>query len=147
MIEIKPYKSEYANQVYEIEKRSFSSPWSESIFEKLNNVPCIRFFVAVENDKIVGYCGLNHVVDESQIINIAVCPDNRNRGIGDMLMNKMIDYALKNSIVILMLEVRQSNVSALSLYKKYGFYEVGVRKGYYKDPLEDAVLMNKDLLE
>lgn len=145
MIKIVPFKSEHTKQIYKIETMCFSIPWAKKIFEKIPEVPYIHFYTALDEDNVVGYCGLNHVLDEGQIINIAVHPDYRRRGIGDMLMNQMIEYAESNDIKVLTLEVRESNLSARKMYEKYGFYDVGIRPRYYQDPLEDAVLMNKDI--
>jgi ribosomal-protein-alanine acetyltransferase len=151
MIEIAPYRIEHLEQVYEIERLSFSVPWSKGIFADIPELNWVKFFVAlennaaVENNAVVGYCGMNHVLDEGEIINIAVHPDYRSQGIGDLMMREMITYSETNDIVLLMLEVRKSNTVARRLYEKYGFYEVGIRPKYYTKPDEDAVLMNKDI--
>jgi len=145
MIEIVPYKKEHLHQVYEIEQMSFSVPWSKGILADIPELNWIKFFVVLENNAVIGYCGMNHVLDEGEIINIAVHPDHRGRGIADLMMREMITYSEANKIVLLMLEVRSSNIVARSLYKKYGFYDVGIRPKYYTKPDEDAVLMNKNL--
>lgn len=146
MIEIVPFDISHIDEIYEIENSSFSIPWSKQIFYEMSEVPWIRFYTAIENDNnVIGYGGLNHILDEGQIINIAVHPDYRQMGIGDMLMHKMIDYAENNDIAVLTLEVRESNIIARKLYEKYGFRKVGIRKKYYTHPNEDAVLMNKNI--
>ena len=145
MIKIVPFRTEHTDGIYEIEVMSFSVPWAKPIFGEITSVPWLKFFTVLDDEKIIGYCGLNHILDEGQIINIAVHPDYRRRGIGNLLMDEMITYAKNNEIVLLTLEVRQSNTAARTLYEKYGFYAVGIRPGYYTHPTEDAVLMNKDL--
>ena len=145
MIEILPYTKEHLEQVYEIEQLSFSVPWSKGILADIPDLTWIKFYVVVEDGEVIAYCGMNHVMDEGEIINIAVHPDHRGRGIGDLMMREMIAYSEANNIVTLMLEVRESNTAARKLYKKYGFYEVGKRPKYYSKPDEDAILMNKEL--
>jgi ribosomal-protein-alanine acetyltransferase len=145
MIKIVQFQTEHIDGICEIETLSFSVPWSRRIFEEIPDVPWLKFFTAIENGEVIGYCGLNHIFDEGQIVNIAVHPDHRRRGIGDMLMDRMIAYAENNDIILLTLEVRQANTAARTLYEKYGFYEVGLRPRYYTHPTEDAVLMNKEV--
>ena len=94
------------------------------------------------DEKTVGYIGYMVIIGEADIINIGVLPEYRGLGIGNMLMDAMIDELKKNGATRVHLEVRKSNVAAISLYKKYGFIATGVSKNHYKEPTEDAIRMN-----
>lgn len=124
-----------------IETNSFSTPWSENaISESLNSGT--TFYIARLNNKVVGYMGLSKVVGEGYVTNIAVLPEYRRLGIGE----KILGYAIKNSkneLEFISLEVRFSNNAAISLYEKLGFENVGVRKRFYTNPTEDAIIMTK----
>ncbi len=142
MIEIRKMQEEDIEGVLEVEKESFSTPWTRRLFyDELEN-PRTIYYVCCEGNEILGYGGMWHVVDEGQITNIAVKNKSRKQGIGSMLLEKIINWANDNDIKVIGLEVREGNKNALRLYKKYGFKAVGKRKGYYKAPLEDAVLMD-----
>ena len=93
------------------------------------------------DEKAVGYIGYMMICGEADIINIGIVPQHRGIGIGNMLMDKMIDTLKENGITCVHLEVRESNSVAISLYKKYGFIATGVSKNHYKEPTEDAVRM------
>lgn len=134
-----------APMISEIEKSSFSIPWSEkSISEFIENDSSV-ILLAVSGEKVIGYIGMYHNFGEGDITNVAVLPDFRKLGVGQMLIKGLIDYSKENKIGILRLEVRQSNIPAISLYKKFGFYEVGIRKNYYSHPSEDACLMDLNI--
>lgn len=127
--------------VYTISTKCFSEPWSlESIKQEVNNAVA-SYFVAEEEHAIVGYAGLWHVLDEGEVINIAVCEEVRRQGIGEALLKKLLEEAKARKITVIHLEVRASNKGARSLYEKYGFNAIALRKGYYHKPLEDAVIM------
>lgn len=130
-------------QVAELEKNCFSHPWSlkslESQLEKENS----HFYVCVEDGIVLGYIGMEAVVDEGYIFNVAVDENEREKGIGTALINTLVTFAKKNSLAFLTLEVRQSNEKALRLYSNAGFIKVGERKNYYTSPTENAVLMTK----
>ncbi len=130
-------------QVAELEKNCFSHPWSlkslESQLEKENS----HFYVCVEDGIVLGYIGMEAVVDEGYIFNVAVDENERKKGIGTALINTLVTFAKKNSLAFLTLEVRQSNEKALRLYSNAGFIKVGERKNYYTSPTENAVLMTK----
>ena len=97
------------------------------------------------DEKAVGYIGYMLIAGEADIINIGILPEFRGLGIGNMLMDAMIDVLKKNSATRVHLEVRRSNNVAISLYEKYGFIATGVSKNHYKDPIEDAVRMSMTL--
>lgn len=130
------------DQVIEIEKESFSTPWSRDAFinEIRDNVLAIYVVVEVD-DKIVGYGGFWKILDEAHITNIAVKKEYRGKGVGDVIIIGIIDYCEKNNIPNITLEVRESNISAQNLYRKHKFTSYGVRPGYYTDNGEDAVIM------
>ena len=130
------------NAVYELSVACFSEPWSlDSIKQEVEN-PVASYFVAEQDGKIVGYSGLWHVLDEGEIINIAVSKQVRRQGIGALLLDKLLEEARQYALTVIRLEVRKSNEAAQSLYERYGFKAIAVRKGYYHKPLEDAVIMS-----
>lgn len=132
---------ETAGKIAEIEKVNFSMPWSEkSIIESMNQDNYI--FLKAECEKaVVGYVGFYYSFDAGDITNIAVMPDFRRQGIGSRLLLTLIDECKKKNIASIMLEVRASNENAISLYKKIGFSEAGIRKNFYQRPTENAILM------
>lgn len=140
-----PFSKEHIPQVAQLERECFSLPWSEkSLAEELNN-PNAHFLVATENDTVTGYVGIIDICGECNITNIAVFEKYRNKGIASALLKKVIADAVNRNSVFITLEVRESNTSAVNLYNKFGFKEVGRRKGFYSKPTEDAILMTKDL--
>lgn len=135
------------NDVFNISKECFSTPWSiESIKTELNN-PLAKYIIALdeENNKVVGFVGAWIVVGEASITNIAVTSNYRNKGIANDLIKALIKTCLDLNCYLINLEVRASNIKAQNLYKKNGFLVDGLRKGYYEDNKEDAILMTKDL--
>ena len=125
----------------ELEKLCFSEPWSEkALLEEIDN-PAAYFVTAVEGDEILGYGGMHTVVGESYIDNIAVFPQYRGRGAGRAVTQALIEKAKENDGVFITLEVRASNTPAITLYTSLGFETAGVRKRFYTDPEEDAVIM------
>lgn len=137
------YMSEYhLDAVSQLEKACFSRAWSkEALTSELDN-PNACFLVAEENGKVLGYIGCIFVCGEGSITNVAVSPLHRRRGIGSLLISELIENAKKEQIKALFLEVRCSNFTALELYKKHGFSICGRRKNFYRDPVEDAYIMN-----
>ncbi len=137
---------EDVDQVIEVEKNSFSTPWSKEAFnlEITKNI-LARYLVAELEDKIVGYGGLWLIVDEGHITNIAVDEGHRNKGIGSLLLEGLIKICKEWNSKSMTLEVRESNEEAKNLYKKYGFKEYGIRPGYYADDNEDAIIMWKKI--
>ena len=129
--------------IFEISNLSFKLPWSmESIKSELSN-PLAKYIVAkdIESNKILGFIGVWIILGEGDITNIAVHPEFRKLGIGEKLLTSMINLCESLDCNIINLEVRSSNLPAISLYKKLNFLEVGLRKGYYEDNKEDAILM------
>ncbi|PMQ01771.1 MAG: ribosomal-protein-alanine N-acetyltransferase [Dictyoglomus sp. NZ13-RE01] len=144
-IEIRPMELKDIDDVYEINRLSFSSPWSKESFEReLISNKIAHYFVALLDEKIVGYIGIWQIFQEAQITAIAVHPDYRRMGIGEALLDYIINLCEQNYIKEIILEVRVSNTIAQNLYYKKGFKKVGIRKWYYKDG-EDALVMVKKL--
>ena len=126
-----------------IEAECFSHPWSKKSLEESLEKENSLFLVAVEDEKVIGYVGMEVIVDEGYIFNVAVSADYRRRGVGYALVRELVTYSMKNSLCFITLEVRESNSSAISLYSKFGFIKAGERKNYYSDPTENAVIMTK----
>lgn len=140
-ITIEPMDINSISDVLEISTLSFPVPWSEtSLLGELKN-PLAKYLVAKDNNKIIGFMGVWLIVDEGHITNIAVHPNYRGYGIGDLLIDGIINLCKNNNCIALTLEVRLSNIIAQNLYKKHGFIEEGIRKKYYEDNGEDAVIM------
>ncbi len=134
------------DQVLEIEKEVFSTPWSREAFrlEITKNI-LAKYLVAEIEKEVVGYGGLWLIVDEGHITNIAVDEKHRNNGVGNLLLEGLIDICIDRNAKAMTLEVRKSNEIAKNLYKKYGFKEYGIRPKYYSDDNEDAVIMWKKI--
>ena len=131
-------------QIAELEKLCFSDPWSEnSVASELKNKLAL-WLVAEEEGKVAGYIGSQTCTDESDVMNVAVHPDFRRRGIAETLVNALVEELRAIESRCLTLEVRASNVPAISLYEKLGFAQIGRRKNYYRNPREDALIMRKE---
>lgn len=138
---IRQMNREDASSLASLDKLCFSVPWSEKSFcEEAENEKAV-YYVAEDNGEIIGYIGFWNIIDEGHITNIAVHPDYRRRKIASALLEMAARTAIKNKLVLLTLEVRNSNTAAQGLYKSFGFSEVGKRRGYYREPVEDAVIM------
>ena len=135
----------YADQVMEIERASFPVPWSERAFEDEINRGISNLWALVSNEKIYAYICFWMFDKEMHILNFAVHPEKRRQGLGRYLLMMVIDIGTARGIENIWLEVRPSNGPALSIYKKFGFSDVGRRKGYYSDSQEDAIIMALDL--
>ncbi len=133
---------EHIKAIAELEKVCFSEPWSEETLLSAFKTGT-RFFVAVKNNKVLGYVGINCIIDEGYITNVAVSPEYRRKGVGEALLNCVFSHALDEGLGFVSLEVRESNAPAISLYEKFGFKTEGKRKNFYSNPLEDALIMTK----
>lgn len=143
MVTIRPMEIPDLDQVLSIEEACFSVPWTANGFFSFLIREDARFYVAEEEGEILGYCGIILCVDEGDITNVCVREDSRKRGIGRCLVEHMLEDTEEAGIRIWHLEVRQSNHDAIRLYEKLGFVQDGLRKGYYEEPREDAVLMSR----
>ena len=133
--------------VAQIEKQCFLSPWSEkALLEEIGN-PNANFFVCEKDKTICGYIGSIFVCDEASVTNVAVSPLFRRQKIGEKLVSQLILRAQKKGILNIFLEVRESNIAAQNLYKKCGFEAVSIRKGFYSNPKEDAIIMKFELIK
>lgn len=139
---ILPMTAESLAAVCEIERESFSDPWTPGMFAEILSSEYAVYVTIGADSEIAGYAGFYKVGEEAQIQNVAVAKKFRNRGFASHLLTYIIEYAKKNFISVLTLEVRESNIAARSLYEKFGFKEVGIRKNYYRFPRENAVLMD-----
>ena len=132
--------------IAEIEERCFTAPWSKgAFFDIMANGYGYHFVTAWDGYTIVGFGCLGSVLDEATVLNIATLPEMRRRGIGQKILSELISEAKRRECTVVMLEVRESNLPARSLYEKNGFVTVGERKNYYVNPTENAVLMDKKL--
>lgn len=132
--------------VYIIECRSFPTPWSiESFYKEINENRLAHYYVVEDEGRIIAYGGMWVIVDESHVTNIAVLPEYRGKGVGNILVESMIEAARPMDVFNMTLEVRVSNESAIKLYEKHGFERSGVRPNYYKENNEDALIMWKKL--
>lgn len=128
-----------------LEKECFSDPWSEnSIASELDNR--LSFWLVAEEDgDVVGYVGSQSVLDSADMMNIAVSPEYRCRGIAKSLIKQLIIHLREKGIRFLILEVRVSNLNAITLYHKLGFVQIGKRPKYYRNPREDALILRKEI--
>lgn len=142
-VKIRPMEKGDIDSVIELEKKAYGEHhWSkESFLNELSNDLAKYFCVFNKNNELVAYCGCWQILEEAHITNIAVSPDFRRNHIGEALLIRIIDECYKNMVKFITLEVRISNKPAISLYEKYGFKTLGVRKGYYQDNNEDALIM------
>lgn len=128
-------------EVLEIERMSFTTPWSEAVFYNEIHNPFSITRVTLTDEKLVGYICANQIIDEGHILNLAVHPDYRRRGIASTLVKNILKELKDCACRVLYLEVRISNHAARKLYEGFGFKVVGIRKCYYVSPIEDAVIM------
>ena len=141
---IETMKSSHVAQIAQLEKICFSDPWSEkSIASELNNELAF-WLTAMEGEQVAGYIGSQTVMDESDMMNVAVHPDFRRKGIAEALVNALVEALKSKGSRCLTLEVRASNVPAITLYEKLGFSEIGRRKNYYRNPREEALILRKE---
>ena len=139
--EIKRLAEENSTAVAEIEKLCFSHPWSEETVSSEIKSKFADFFGAFCEDELAGYIGGRTIAGETEIFNVAVSPKFRRNGIGKALIEKFIETVREKETQVIFLEVRTSNLPAISLYEKNGFVFCGIRKDYYTDPKENAILM------
>ena len=134
----------HVTQVAVLEQICFADPWSEkSVASELDNRWAL-WLVAMEENRVVGYIGSQTSIDETDVMNVAVHPDFRRRGIAESLIIRLVEELKTMGSRALMLEVRASNAPAIALYEKLGFSQVGCRKNYYRNPKEDALILRKE---
>lgn len=130
------------NDILKIEQESFATPWSrEAFLNELTNNQFATYIVLEEAEQVIGYCGVWVVVDEAHVTNIALLPEYRGKKLGAALLTKVMETSKQMGANKMTLEVRVSNIVAQSLYRKMGFEDGAIRKRYYSDNLEDALVM------
>ncbi len=136
--------ADHVAQISDLERQCFSAPWDQqSVASELNN-PLSCWLVALEGERVAGYVGSQTVLGETDMMNIAVHPDFRRRGIAEKLVYALMEALKQRESRCLTLEVRASNEPAKALYGKLGFVQVGLRKNYYRAPKEDALILRKE---
>ena len=143
-MEIRLMNSADIRQLAELEKECFHDPWSISAFTYELTNPLSLWLVAVDGDTVAGYVGSQTVMGESDMMNVAVDPRYRRQKIAQQLICKLIEMLNARDSKVLTLEVRKSNIPAISLYQKLGFLQIGCRPNYYRNPKEDALIMRKE---
>jgi ribosomal-protein-alanine N-acetyltransferase len=134
-------------QVVLIEQDSFPAPWTEKAFLSELQNKFATYFVMLHQEKLIGYVGMWIFAGESHITTIAVHPSYRSRGYGRILMNTALDFSREHGVDTVVLEVRMSNFHAIKLYSSLGFKKIGIRKNYYMETHEDAIVMLYHLIE
>lgn len=133
--------------VLEVEQECFTLPWSRKAFEaELDDNDLARYLVIEDEGRIIGYAGVWIVLDEAHVTNIAISQSHRHRGLGERLLVELICRAKQYGALSMTLEVRTSNIAAQRLYEKLGFVKRGIRRQYYSDTKEDALIMWLDFL-
>ena len=142
---IAPMEERHLDDLARLERLCFSRPWSrQALKEELTN-PAVCFLVGEEAGEMLGYAGMHCAAGECYVDNVAVFPEARRQGVGRKLMEALLQAAAARGGEFLSLEVRPSNLEALALYRGLGFREVGRRRRFYDDPVEDGLLLTKDL--
>ena len=136
----------FIDQILKIENSSFPVPWSAKAFEEEINKSISNLWAIISEQRLLAYICFWMFDREIHILNFAVHPQKRNTGLGKILLRNLIETGTADGIENIWLEVRPSNIPALSIYKKYGFVEAGLRRGYYRDSQEDAIIMTLDLI-
>ena len=143
-MKIEIMNASHVAQIAALEKICFSDPWSErSIASELDNKLAF-WLVATEGEQVTGYIGSQTVMDETDMMNVAVHPDFRRQGIAEVLVSTLVEKLKEMRSHCLTLEVRASNIPAITLYEKMGFHEIGRRRNYYRNPREDALILRKE---
>jgi ribosomal-protein-alanine N-acetyltransferase len=144
MMKIIPMTDAHVDAVAALEAICFADPWSaNSVASELTN-PLSCWLVALEADTVVGYIGSQTVMGETDMMNVAVHPDHRRKGIAESLIHALVQKLKEYESHCLTLEVRASNAPAIALYEKLGFTEAGRRRNYYRNPKEDALILRKE---
>ncbi len=142
-MDIIPMTAAHIPALAAIEAACFAAPWSPAaLAEELDN-PHAVFLVAAEGDRVLGYVGMHHLLDEGFIANVAVAPEARRQGVARSLLAALAAYGQEKALYRLTLEVRVSNAAAIALYEGAGYVADGVRPGFYSRPTEDAVIYSK----
>ena len=145
-VQIVTMNGDHLDEVAELERVCFPDPWSRNMLKEELENDLAAFLVALDGEgAVAGYAGLQVVLNEGYILNVAVRPDCRRQGVAGQPLQVFLNFARGNRLSFLTLEVRASNYAAIALYGSRGFRGVGRRKNYYEHPREDAVIMTLDL--
>ncbi len=144
-ISLRLAKPDDVDAIAEIEKQSFSVPWSRELITEELLFPLSLNIVAVSSCKVVGYVLSWLIPPEVHILNIAISPEFRNKGIGKRIMEKLFQVAMERGASKFTLEVRSCNINAIIFYQRFGFVTKGIRRNYYQDTGEDALIMWKEI--
>jgi ribosomal-protein-alanine N-acetyltransferase len=134
-------------EVMAVERAAYTSGWPATAFERELTQNAMARYVVLRSEsegQVIGFAGLWLMVDEAHVVTVAVRPERRREGFGRVLVHGLVNVAIGHGMALATLEVRTSNAAARALYGKYGFYEVGLRKKYYSDNHEDAVIMTTE---
>ncbi|NCA98942.1 MAG: ribosomal-protein-alanine N-acetyltransferase [Clostridia bacterium] len=144
---VRPARLDDLSSLVRLEQTCFAIPWTEqSLRSDLENPSLARYFVAESKTSgVIGYIACYQAADTAQITNLAVLPDFRRQGVGELLLGTLLEWAHASQVATVDLEVRSSNESAIRLYQKMGFAKVGVRRAYYSDNNENANIMLKNI--
>ena len=145
MLTIRRMKESDIPEVARLEKEIFPDPWSEGAISETFEQEQTLLLVAYEDRKLIGYLILYFVLEEGEIARIAVIPEYRRQGVGARMLLELEDLCEDNGITKLLLDVRESNETAISFYTSYGFVQDGVRRNFYSDPQEDGILMSREI--
>jgi len=147
-IRIAPLTIAHLDQVLAIERASFSDPWTRGMFVSELSVPETGFArAAMRGDRMVGYLFAILIPEEAHLGNLAVDPNERRRGVAQLLLAVLLTEARRQGVTRLTLEVRESNQAARKFYCHNGFIDIAIRKNYYRSPVEDAIVMYRGLPE
>ena len=142
LFQVKPIEYQHIKEIAKLEKICFSCPWSEQTITEAFETGT-KFFVALKDEKVLGYVGISAILDEGYITNVAVFPEARQQGVASVLLEYLFNFAKEKGLSFISLEVRESNTAAISLYEKFGFKTEGMRKNFYSHPQENALIMTK----
>ena len=140
---IKPLTEEFVDQVCVLEEEAFSMPWHRESFLEMIQNPNACYLVGLVEGEAVASCGLRNIVGDGEITNVVTKGSMRGQGIGKQMLLKLLEEGRKMGVEAFTLEVRKSNYTSIGLYEKLGFVTEGVRKNFYEDPTEDALIMWK----
>lgn len=143
MITVREMLEKDAKEAGRLEKENFSEPWSANAFLETLKLDYAYYCVAEEDGRLVGICGLRNIAGEGEITNVAVDKAYRRRNTASMLLEHILDIGKKKGVTAFTLEVREGNEPAVNLYKKFGFLCEGIRRDFYDNPKEDALIMWK----
>lgn len=142
-MKIRKMSEKDVEEVARIEQQIFTSPWSRESLQRACKEEDNIYLVAERENKLIGYCGIWCSFESADLCNIAVLPGMRRQGVAEAILDEAVSLCRQRNVEQMLLEVRISNVAAISFYQKKGFFRINIRKAYYKNPTEDAVIMKR----